>query len=88
VGPTLCVEQQASGHERRRRVTTLLAAPASRQGGAAMTTGAETVVLEVAGVHWASSKSVAEAALARGPGATVAELRLQGLHERLREALS
>ncbi len=33
-----------------------------------MTTRAEAVVLEVAGVHWASSKSVAEAMLTRRPG--------------------
>ncbi|MDR7233198.1 heavy metal translocating P-type ATPase [Agrococcus sp. BE272] len=33
-----------------------------------MTTAPSTVVLEVSGVHWASSKSVAEAALRRRPG--------------------
>ena len=33
-----------------------------------MTTSAKTAVLEVSGVHWATSKSVAESALARRPG--------------------
>ena len=42
-----------------------------------VTTTATTTVLEVSGVHWASSKSVAESVLSRRPGVLTFTIELK-----------